>query len=124
MKHPDDEALVAWLDTGGPARVSRHLDGCDACLERLDALSGLGEPLIDGLGSAGAPPVDLVDRTTARVRDRVVAEEALAFTVELFALPWHVAATLVDRTPISPRVVDVTPPGDNTDDDDGERRDG
>lgn len=124
VRHPSDEALVAWLESGRPARVSRHLDGCEPCLERLDGLSVLDEPVIGGLEAAGAPPVDLVDTTAVRVRDRLVAEEAVALTVELFALPWQVVAALADRTPISSRVVDAAGPANNTDDDDGERHDG
>lgn len=124
VRHPSDETLTAWLESGRPSRVSRHLDGCEACLERLDALTDLDEPLLGGLESASAPPGDLVDRTSLRVQDRLVAEEAVALTVELFALPWQVLATLADRTPISSRMVDADEPADHTDDDDGERHDG
>lgn len=92
--HPDDASLREWLETGRPAQVERHLDaGCEACLERLDALTDLGE-LREGLATASLPPEDLHRRTTGSVQGRLAAEDAVVTFLDLFTLPWHTAGVL------------------------------
>lgn len=98
--HPSDEVLGLWLETAKPSRVGRHLEECDRCLDRLDELSDLGGGLRSELDSVSAPPIDLRERTTGGVRERLAAEEAAAAFAELFALPWRTMSVLVD--PSSP----------------------
>lgn len=99
-RHPRDDALVRWLETGRPRRVGRHVEGCDLCMERLEAVSDLDGGLITGLESASAPPADLHARTTGGVSDRLAAEEALASVIDLFTVPWRTAASILDTAPI------------------------
>lgn len=107
-RHPPDEVLVRWLETGRPRRVGRHVEDCDECMERLDVVSDLDGGLITGLQSASAPPADLHARTTGGVSDRLAAEEALSSVLDLFTVPWRTAASILDPAPIG----SDTPPTD------------
>ena len=98
--HPSDDVLGRWLETAKPSRVGRHLEECEQCLDRLDELSDLGGGLRSDLDSVSAPPIDLRERTTGGVHERLAAEEAAAAFAELFALPWRTMSVLVD--PSSP----------------------
>ena len=103
--HPGPEVLLGWLESGKPARVTRHVNGCPSCLEQLDGLSDLDGGLRLGLDAASAPPQDLAHRTSHGVRDRLAAEEALSVVAELFALPWNTLSAMAHRDPAQ-RVVD------------------
>lgn len=122
--HPTDEALVAWLETGRPGRVARHLDECPECLDRVDALSELDGGVRTELDSVTAPPTDLTPRTAHRVQGRLAAQDALAVVAELLTLPWRTLDALVDDTRLARGVVPSGPTGDDDAHDDGERRDG
>lgn len=117
-EHPADETLVTWLESGRPSRVERHLEGCTACLERVDRLSDLDAGLRTELASVTAPPVDLAPRTTDRVQRRLGAQEALSALVELFTLPWRTLDALVDDDRLSARVVPSRGADDEDADDD------
>ncbi len=99
-RHPSDDKLVQWLESGRPRRVGRHVEECDVCMERLEAVSDLDGGLITELESASAPPADLHARTTGGVSDRLAAEEALASVLDLFTVPWRTATTILDTAPI------------------------
>jgi hypothetical protein len=119
--HPDDRALRAWLETGKPARVARHLDdGCETCLDRLDSLSDLGD-IRDELETVSAPPDGFQPRTTGNVQSRLAAEEAAIAFLELFTLPWRTASVLFDGA--TRREVDAPLPNGHDSDDDGEHAD-
>jgi hypothetical protein len=119
--HPDDSTLVSWLETGKPGRVGRHLDdGCEACLDRLDALSDLGEMRTE-LASASAPPDDLQRRTTGGLQGRLAVEEAVATLFELFTIPWRTASVLLGGR--ERPVVDSPAVTGHDSDDDGEHTD-
>ena len=108
-RHPSDEALVRWLESGKPRRVGRHVEECGACLERVEEVSDLDGGLVTHLESASAPPPDLHVRTTGGVQGRLAAEEALAAALELFAIPWQVASTLLDTEPLDTEPLDTDP---------------
>ena len=116
-RHPSDEKLVAWLETGRPRRTGRHLEDCETCMERVEGLTDLDGGLLSGLASASSPPPDLHTRTKGRVHDRLAAEEALASLLELFAVPWTTATALFDTQPIGSGGTKVPGPrpGDRTD---------
>lgn len=122
--HPDDAALQAWLVTGRPTRVERHLDACGRCLGRVEELSALDPELRTELDSVTAPPGDMAARTGRRVQGRLAAQEALSVVAELFALPWRTLDALVDETVLGRGIVPSDAPGDDDAGDDGERRDG
>jgi hypothetical protein len=117
--HPDDETLRQWLEHGRPGRVTRHLDECELCLDRLDALTDLGEMKVE-LAGLGAPPVDLHRRTTGGVQGRLAAEEAVLALVDLFTLPWRTAEAILGG---STRSVDAAGAADHHSHDDGEQTD-
>ncbi len=112
--HPDEQTLQEWLETGRPGRVTRHLDECESCLDRLDALSDLGE-IRHELSDVSRPPDDLHQRTTGSVQGRIAAEEAALAVVELFTLPWRTAAAILGEParPVDRR----RSPGHHSDDD-------
>lgn len=99
-RHPRDDLLLRWLESGRPRRVGRHVEECDVCMARLEAVSDLDGGLLSDLESASAPPSDLHTRTTGEVADRLAAEEALASVLELFAVPWRTATSILDPAPI------------------------
>ncbi|QGG96384.1 anti-sigma factor family protein [Actinomarinicola tropica] len=117
-EHPSDETIVGWLETGRPSRVERHLEGCAACLERVDALSDLDATVRSELATVTAPPDDLAPRTTDRVRLRLGAQEAVSTLVELFTLPWRTLDALVDEDALARRVVPSAAAGDDDAEDD------
>lgn len=100
-RHPPDEVLVRWLETGRPRRVGRHIEECDVCMERLEDVSDLDGGVLTGLESASAPPADLHARTAGGVSDRLAAEEALSTVLDLFTVPWRTASSILDPAPIT-----------------------
>lgn len=102
-RHPAEDRLIRWLESGKPRRVGRHIEACDVCLERVEAVSDLGGGLRSELESASAPPDDLQLRTTGGVQGRLASEEAVVAWLELFSVPWQTAATLLEIDPITPR---------------------
>ena len=122
--HPADGDLVAWLETGRPGTVGRHVDSCSHCLDRLDELTDLPSEVRSELGAVVAPPPDLAGRTTDQVRSRVAAQEAASLLVELFVLPWSTFEILAGRGSRARGVAPSSLPGRDDADDDRERRDG
>jgi hypothetical protein len=121
--HPPDARLLSWLEHGRPNRIGRHVEACDQCMARVEALSDLDGRLVSGLESVSAPPDDLLTRTTGSVQGRLAAEEAVAAFIDLFALPWQTATVLVDGGADRSPVLDVRPTNDE-DLDDEEQPDG
>ena len=99
-RHPGDDKLAAWLESGRPRRVGRHVEDCDVCLERLESASDLDGGLLTELATAASPPADHHVRTTSRVQDRLAAEEAFAAMLDLFSVPWSTAVALLDTDPM------------------------
>lgn len=134
--HPDDQALLQWLETNRPTKVGRHVEACDECLDRVDALSGLDGEVRAGLDSASAPPPDLGARTSGAVHGRLAAEEAVASALDLFAIPWQTLSVLIDpdappradaradRPGSGPQAPTAFEHDDEPDDEHGERTDG
>jgi hypothetical protein len=127
--HPTDDQLVRWLGSGKPNRVGRHLEACEPCLDRLDALSDLDGGLRERLGTASDPPPGFQARAAEAAKDRLAAEEAAGAFVELFALPWRTAAALLGRNRSrgdegTGAVIDSGATAGHDSDDDGEHRDG
>lgn len=119
--HPSDEDLIAWLETGRPASVGRHVDECPACLDRLDEITHLSSEVRSGLGAVVAPPEGLASRTANQVRNRVAGQEAASLVVELFGLPWATMAILADAGTAAAGVAPPSPPDRDDADDDRER---
>jgi hypothetical protein len=108
-RHPSDDALVQWLESGKPRRVGRHVEACDGCLARVEVVSDLDGGLVTTLESASAPPPDLHRRTAGGVQGRLAAEEALAAMLELFTIPWRAASALLDTQPLDTQPLDTQP---------------
>lgn len=100
-RHPGDEKLAAWLESGRPRRVGRHVEECDVCLERLESASDLDGGLLTELATAASPPADHQVRTTSRVQERLAAEEAFAAMLDLFSVPWKTAVALLETDPVT-----------------------
>lgn len=121
-RHPDDAALRAWLDTGGPRSVDDHVGVCEACAARLEQMAGDdGGEVLDGLAAVTAPPPDLTGRTTVRVRDRLAAQESMSVLLELLSLPLRTASVLLGGEAPSRRgITGSNGRSDETAGDDGE----
>jgi len=121
--HPSESVLGVWLATGDPTSVEVHLETCDECAERLEALTDLGT-LQEELATVTNPPSDLANRTTAGVKGRLAAQEAVSVVVDMLTLPFRIAAVLVGGDDSPARVTATGTPNDETADDDRERHDG
>jgi hypothetical protein len=121
--HPSEAVLAVWLETGDPSSVQAHLESCDECAERLETLTDLGS-LHEELATVTNPPSDLAGRTTAGVKGRLAAQEAVSVVIDMLTLPFRTAAVLVGGDDTAARVTASGTFNDETADDDGERDDG
>lgn len=66
--HPDEAALIAWLDEPGDAHpsIATHVDACAACAARIDDLRSI----LDGLA---APPEMPSTDAMAAAREKILA---------------------------------------------------
>jgi hypothetical protein len=95
-RHPSRRQLQQWLTGESPGRVDRHVDACEQCEALLEELSALDENLVADLHDAVTPPLDLADRTTDGVGERLRDEAALATFLDLFTVGWATARAIVD----------------------------
>lgn len=102
-RHPTAQQLQAWLDTGDPPKLTRHIDECDRCMTAVEELSNLDDGLVAGLSAAFAVPDDVEDRAAEQVAGRLRDEAAFTAFIELFAIGWSTARTVLDaNTPADP----------------------
>ena len=95
-RHPKRQRLQRWLDTGGPRRVSNHIERCLHCQELLEDISALDEGLVADLQAATTPPDDLRERTHGGVDVRLRSEAAFGSFVDLFTIGWDFARVVLD----------------------------
>jgi hypothetical protein len=95
-RHPKRQRLQRWLDTGGPRRVSNHIEQCAHCQEVLDELSALDEGLVADLQAATTPPADLRERTHGGVDVRLRNEAAFGSFLDLFTIGWDFTRAIID----------------------------
>jgi hypothetical protein len=95
-RHPSNQRLQAWLESGGPARVGKHVDGCERCMALLEELSDLGDTLVAELSDALAAPTDVEDRTARQVESRLRDEAAFTAFLDLFTVGWFATKTILD----------------------------
>ena len=112
-RHPNAARLQAWLETGEPNRVGRHVAECERCMTSVEELSLFDDSLRADIAEVWAPPSDVEDRTAQQLQRRLRNEEALLTFVDLFAVGWD-AIRLVfhpeeefDRTPDDPGDTEV-----------------
>ena len=114
-RHPSRQRLLRWLDTGEPRRVERHVDECPACQAVLEDLSALGDDLVADLQAATRPPDDLTARTHGGVDGRLRDEAAFGAFLDLFAVGWDVARTILDPTTVRDPAHAADDPADESD---------
>lgn len=95
-RHPTRRRLQRWLDTGGPRRVSHHIEECPECQEVLEEISALDEELVADLQAATSPPEDLRERTHGGVDVRLRNEAAVGSFLDVFALGWDFTRVILD----------------------------
>jgi len=95
-RHPSQQQLQTWLETGGPARVGKHVDKCERCMSLLEELSDLGDSLVAELTDALAAPTDVEDRTAREVESRLRNEAAFTAFLDLFTVGWSATKTILD----------------------------
>lgn len=93
-RHPSAERLQAWLESGEPSRVGRHVADCEHCLVKLEELSNLDDTLVAGLTEALSPPSDFEDRAAEQLERRLRNEDALLVFLDLFAVGWDTVRTI------------------------------
>ena len=95
-RHPSNDDLQQWLESGEPARVGKHVDNCEQCMETLERLSGLDEELVADLTVAFEVPVDVERRAVRQVDKRLRNEAAFISFIELFTVGWSATKTILD----------------------------
>jgi hypothetical protein len=95
-RHPSQQQLQSWLESGGPARVGKHVDACERCMAMLEELSDLDETLVAVLSDALAPPTDVEDRTARQVESRLRNEAAFTAFLDLFTVGWFATKAILD----------------------------
>ena len=95
-RHPSQQQLQAWLESGGPSRVGKHVDGCERCMAQLEVLSDLDDSLVADLTDALAAPTDVEDRTARQVESRLRNEAAFTAFLDLFTVGWSATRTILD----------------------------
>jgi hypothetical protein len=95
-RHPSHQQLQAWLETGGPSRVGKHVDTCERCMALLEELSDLGDSLVAELTDALAAPSGVEDRTAREVENRLRNEAAFTAFLDLFTVGWSTTKTILD----------------------------
>ena len=102
--HPSKQRLRAWLLTGDPGGVGAHVEQCERCAERLEALDesepvfalDSPSPLRQALTSLLAPPDGLNDRVVEQVTLRTRPDGELALLAGLFAIGVETAQLMFD----------------------------
>ena len=95
-RHPNQQALAAWLATGSSTRVGRHVDTCEQCLATLEHLSNLDDGLRADIGEVMAAPRGIEHRTVSGVERRLRNEDALLTFFDLFAAGWATTKVVLD----------------------------
>jgi hypothetical protein len=95
-RHPSNQQLQTWLESGAPARLGKHVDGCERCMALLEELSDLGDTLVAELSDALAAPTDVEDRTARQVESRLRNEAAFTAFLDLFTVGWFATKTILD----------------------------
>ena len=95
-RHPSQAQLQAWLESGEPSRVGKHVDSCERCMALLEELSDLGDSLVAELTDALAAPTDVEDRTARQVESRLRNEAAFTAFLDLFTVGWSATKTILD----------------------------
>lgn len=113
-RHPSQNDLSTWLETGGPDEVTAHVDQCERCANALERIANDdeqsnesatvgGRRLTQALAALWEAPADLQTRVIERVDDRIRAEKDLAVLAGLFTIGVETAQLMVPRTPDAPR---------------------
>jgi hypothetical protein len=94
-RHPSAARLQNWLERGGPNRVSRHVAECERCMSTLEDLSNLDDAIVADIAEVLAPPHDVEDRAASQLERRLRTEDALLVFLDLFAVGWDTARTII-----------------------------
>lgn len=95
-RHPNQQALAAWLATGASTRVGHHVDTCEQCLATFEGLSHLDDGMRAGIGAVMAAPSGIEDRTVSGVERRLRNEDALLTFFDLFVAGWATTKVILD----------------------------
>lgn len=96
--HPSRKRLEAWL-AGTAPELDDHVDTCERCADRLEALASPGPSLGDALRRALAPPSGLAPRLTSGIARKMQTRQDLSTVVDLMGLPIHTARALSEEPP-------------------------
>lgn len=90
FRHPNDAALARWLESGGPDAVTAHVESCNRCATRLEAIEGGPiTALRPALEQTLAPPEEMVGRVRTKVAEVGPQSEALRTVLDLFGAGWE-----------------------------------
>lgn len=85
--HPSRRRLLAWLDSGDPD-IEAHIDTCERCASKIEALSQPTPPLSEALIAMLQPPPDLQPRLRTGIARKLQAQDDLEFVLGFLGLPW------------------------------------
>ncbi len=102
MSRMTDEKLMRLLD-GDPKRLEKHFEEHPEDADRVETLTELSSPMLDGLRGAFDAPDDLAARVQARLAGDPVGKETMQITADLFGLAWRTAQVVFGKNNESPR---------------------
>lgn len=99
--HPSRKALAAWLAGDDDERTSAHVESCERCASRLEAMeepvaSPVEHDLRAALEATLAPEPGLPGRLEEGINARLAGREAWTLAAELLGLGWRTARYLAE----------------------------
>jgi hypothetical protein len=89
--HPSRARLTAWLETGGPDKVDQHVENCDRCAAKLEAIETPGPTLAFALREVLEPPANLAERMNLHVEAALRRREEFMLLAGLLGIPFETA---------------------------------
>lgn len=94
--HPSKRRLAAWLEHGD-ADIDEHIDTCERCATKIEALSKPTPPIGDALRAMLEPPPDLQPRLRTGIARKLQAQDDLEFLLGFVSLPWGTVQAMSDN---------------------------
>jgi len=96
LGHLSKRRLQAWVDGSTDPRADAHLERCERCSGRVEALEPVPDTELRNLLTAElAPPSEMLARLEARVREEVGRTSELEVIGELFTLSLRTLRVLI-----------------------------
>ena len=96
--HPSRRRLSAWLEHGDDS-LDDHIDGCERCASKIEAISRPSASIADALQATLAPPPDLHPRLRTGIAKKMQLGDDMEFLIGFLGLPWATIQALSELPP-------------------------